>query len=121
MIDARTARFGTEGHVVRSRLLGISLLVLCPGAVGFDSLCARAAEPGLRDEGRRALDQSARFFREQVARHGGYVYYVSLDLKQRWGEGKAGPDTLFVQPPGTPTVGMAFLRAYEATGDQHHL
>ena len=43
------------------------------------------------------------------------------DLKQRWGEGEASADTIFVQPPGTPTVGMAYLKAYEATGDKFYL
>ena len=42
------------------------------------------------------------FYRGKVASHGGYVYYYSPDLKERWGEGKASPDILFVQPPGTP-------------------
>jgi PelA/Pel-15E family pectate lyase len=107
--------------MVRSRLLNLSLLVLCSGPLGFGPLGAEAAEQGLREEARRALKQSATFFREHIASHGGYVYYVSLDLRQRWGEGKAGPDTIFVQPPGTPTVGMAFLRAFEATGDQYYL
>lgn len=113
--------FCTEGDMFRSRLLNPILLVLCLGLLGFGPPGARAAEPGLREEARRALKQSATFFREKLARHGGYVYYVSLDLQQRWGEGKVGPDTIFVQPPGTPTVGMAFLRAYEATGDPYYL
>jgi PelA/Pel-15E family pectate lyase len=105
----------------RPRLFSLTLLVLCHGPLGHGPPGARAAEPGLREEAQRSLKRGATFFREKVARHGGYVYYVSLDLKQRWGEGKAGPDTLFVQPPGTPTVGMAFLRAYEATGDRDYL
>jgi hypothetical protein len=68
-----------------------------------------------------ALKRAATYYREKVASHGGYVYYYSVDVKERWGEGKATPDTLFVQPPGTPTVGMAYLRAYEATGDKFYL
>lgn len=71
----------------------------------------------LREEAARGLKTAATFYRTKVARHGGYVYYTSLDLKDRWGEGRADPDTIFVQPPGTPTVGMAFLKAFEATGD----
>ncbi len=64
---------------------------------------------------------AARYFDEHVAVNGGYVYDYSLDLSRRRGEGDAAPTEVWVQPPGTPTVGMAFLRAYEATADQQFL
>lgn len=81
-----------------------------------------AAPPGqLRVEVLRAMNKAATYYRDKVASHGGYVYYYSLDLKDRWGEGKASTDTLFVQPPGTPTVGMAYLKAHAATGDRDYL
>lgn len=75
----------------------------------------------LRAAAARALKKAATYYFEKVASHGGYVYYYSLDLQQRWGEGKPSPDTIFVQPPGTPTVGMAYLKAYQATGDKFYL
>jgi hypothetical protein len=42
-------------------------------------------------------------------------------LKLREGEGVAPVETIWVQPPGTPAVGEALLKAYEATGDKTHL
>lgn len=80
-----------------------------------------AQEQDLRAEVLQALKKAVSFYRKEVARHGGYVYYTSLDLQQRWGEGKATPDTIIVQPPGTPTVGLAYLRAHAATGDSFYL
>ncbi|MFO0864506.1 MAG: pectate lyase [Gemmataceae bacterium] len=74
-------------------------------------------EDALRNDALQAMKKAATYYRSKVASHGGYVYYYAPDLKERWGEGKAGPDTIFVQPPGTPTVGMAYLKAYEATKD----
>jgi PelA/Pel-15E family pectate lyase len=65
-----------------------------------------------------AMKKASDFMTSKVAVNGGYVYEVSLDLKSRWGEGVATPTEIWVQPPGTPTVGMAFVRAYEATGDK---
>jgi hypothetical protein len=59
---------------------------------------------------------ATRYMRTNVSVKGGYVYKVTLDLKQRWGEGVATPTEIWVQPPGTPAVGMAFLKAYNATG-----
>ncbi len=86
------------------------------------SVSAVAKEPeALQREAKVALKQAATFYREKVASHGGYVYYYSLDLKERWGEGVATPDILFVQPPGTPTVGLAYLKAFAATGDKYYL
>ena len=52
---------------------------------------------------------------------GGYVYFYSTDLKRRLGEGVATPTEVWVQPPGTPTVGMAYLSAWRATGDDFYL
>ena len=75
----------------------------------------------LREEVLHNMKKSAAYYRGKVASHGGYVYYYSTDLKERWGEGKAGTGTIFVQPPGTPTVGMAYLKAYAATSDPFYL
>ncbi len=93
------------------------VLVLCCAA----PLQAQQPDPELRADAQKALKKAATFYRDKVASHGGYVYYYTPDLKERWGEGAANPDTLFVQPPGTPTVGMAYLKAYDATGDKFYL
>lgn len=75
----------------------------------------------LRTEAAAGMKRAVEYFRTRVALRGGYVYYYSLDLKTRWGEGRASDNQIWVQPPGTPTVGLAFLRAYEATGDKFYL
>jgi len=75
----------------------------------------------LRQDVVRSLQAAVKFYRSRAARHGGYVYYYSLDLRERGGEGKADPETIFVQPPGTPTVGLAYLAAFSATGDRDYL
>jgi PelA/Pel-15E family pectate lyase len=67
------------------------------------------------------MRRAAGYFHDRVATHDGYVYHYSLDLQQRWGEGVASKDQIWVQPPGTPTVGLAFLEAYQATADPFYL
>jgi PelA/Pel-15E family pectate lyase len=93
-------------------------LVVGLASAGAD---ARQGAAPSTEQALQALKKAATYYRTQVARHGGYVYYTSADLQERWGEGRAGPDTIFVQPPGTPTVGMAYLKAFEATGDRFYL
>ncbi|HSH93402.1 MAG TPA: pectate lyase [Roseimicrobium sp.] len=42
-------------------------------------------------------------------------------MKQRFGEEKATDTQIWTQFPGTPAVGMAFLRAHLVTGDSNYL
>ena len=79
---------------------------------GTNDLVARA-ELGMRN--------AAAFFRARVARHGSYVWEVSVGLDWRKGEGVTTEDQGWVQPPGTPSVGRAYLAAYHATGEQFYL
>lgn len=81
----------------------------------------QAADVPSRDAVLASMKRAAMFYRNQVATHGGYVYHYSLDLKQRWGEGAATADQIWVQPPGTPTVGLAYLAAWQATNDRWYL
>lgn len=94
---------------------------LCGFLYSLISLPAAAADPALSEQVRAAMRKAAGYYADHVAAHGGYVYHYTLDLQTRWGEGLASPDQIWVQPPGTPTVGMAFLDAYAATGDKFYL
>lgn len=62
---------------------------------------------------RAVLNRAVDFFRLEVSVNGGYVYQYSADLSKREGEGAVGPHTSWVQPPGTPYVGQAYLQAYQ--------
>jgi PelA/Pel-15E family pectate lyase len=79
----------------------------------------RAAEP-LATEVRATMEKATAFMRS-IATEGGYLWRYSPDLKERAGESIATPTQIWVQPPGTPSMGMAFLRAYEVTGDGRYL
>ncbi|MGM0494189.1 MAG: polysaccharide lyase [Armatimonadota bacterium] len=68
-----------------------------------------------------ALRAATSFYHAQVADHGGYVWRYAADLSLREGEARTDGSAVWVQPPGTPAVGLAFLRAYDATGERVHL
>jgi PelA/Pel-15E family pectate lyase len=95
------------------------LLLLASLGIASDS--APAVEAPLREQAIAAMKRAATFYRTRAASHGGYVYYYSLDFTQRWGEGRATADQIFVQPPGTPAVGLAYLEAFDATADRFYL
>ena len=65
------------------------------------------------DEVRAGLSRATGFFRTLAVR-GGHVWKVSENLAIRKGEEVCGPTQVWVQPPGTPSVGQAFLDAYQA-------
>jgi PelA/Pel-15E family pectate lyase len=86
-------------------------------------MCATAgtaAEGALAKEARATMEKATAFMRS-IATEGGYLWRYSTDLKERAGENVATPTQIWIQPPGTPSMGMAFLRAYEVTGDARYL
>lgn len=79
-----------------------------------------AAEGALAKEARATMEKATAFMRS-ISTEGGYLWRYSTDLKERAGENVATPTQIWIQPPGTPSMGMAFLRAHEATGDARYL
>jgi PelA/Pel-15E family pectate lyase len=107
--------------IARMNLPGNFPALLAPLLLAACLCSSTGAEPLLRDQATSAMRNAAAFYRTKAAVRGGYVYYYSPDLSRRLGEGKAGPQEIWVQAPGTPVVGLAFLRAHAATGDASYL
>ncbi len=104
---------------MKKAILLISLLSLlyCPTSIygqiekGFSTLVSEA---------KHSLEKGIAFM-QSLAIEGGYVYHYSMDGKEKWGEGRTNDRTIEVQPPGTPAVGMSFLRAYRITNNKNFL
>lgn len=92
-------------------------------ALGVGLACGNAAisagEP-LATPARQALDRSAGYL-QSIATEGGYLWRYAHDLSQRAGEELATPTQVWVQPPGTPTIGHAWLRAHAVTREPRYL
>lgn len=85
-------------------------------------LSCLAQEPDTSlDEARTALKKAVKFFDQEVSVEGGYVWQYSADLIKREGEGKVGNTTVWLQPPGTPYIGEAYLDIYQLTKDVYYL
>jgi len=91
------------------RLLALLALLLPPAALAQS-----------RAEIERTMRRATTFMVEQVADHGGYVWAYLPDRSRRWGEMEAEPGMLWVQAPGTATMGHIFLDAFNATGDRYY-
>lgn len=105
-------RLATSHHLRRAAWFAPVLTVLAASAA--------AAEDALAREARGTMEKATAFMRT-IAAEGGYLWRYSTDLKERAGENAATPSQIWVQPPGTPSMGMAFLHAFEATGDARYL
>lgn len=87
------------------------------GQLAVVASVSAAAEPRpLPQQAREALAKATRFMRS-IATAGGYLWRYSLDLKERAGESKATATQIWIQPPGTPSMGELFLRAHAVTKD----
>ena len=67
-----------------------------------------------------AMKRATRFMVDEASVGGGYVWSALPDFSRRWGELEAAPTMIWVQPPGTATMGHLFLDAYRATGDEDY-
>jgi len=112
-------KIALNGQLLMNRICYCLLSVAV--ITGLWSPLCFAADGITTKEARRALRKAAGFFGSQVACRGGYLWQYSGDLKLREGEGKATETMVWVQPPGTPSVGQAFLDAYEVTQEKYYL
>jgi Pectic acid lyase len=104
------------------------VLRVCRKAFVVPIIATLAAAVPLAQSGRdadrsRILDTMKRattFMVEKVSTNGGYVWTYLPDLSRRWGEMEARNTQIWVQPPGTATMGHLFLDAYHATGDEYY-
>ena len=73
-----------------------------------------------REEIGRTMRRATEYMVDHVADHGGFVWSYLPDMSRRWGEMEAEPGMIWVQAPGTATMGHLFLDAFNATGDPYY-
>jgi PelA/Pel-15E family pectate lyase len=112
-MSCRFALIARVGLVVAGLAATISLLPASEAA-------AQAAPPPDRQQILDTMKRATRFMVEKVSTRGGYVWNYLPDLSRRWGELEARDTMIWIQPPGTATMGHLFLDAYHATGDEYY-
>ena len=89
----------------------------------FIVFVALAASPAVSRKNTRlakqsleAMKKATEFMVNEVSSNGGYLWHYLPDMSRRWGEMEAYETMIWVQPPGTTSMGHLFLDAYHATG-----
>jgi hypothetical protein len=82
---------------------------------------ALLAQTPSREEVLSAMRRAADFYRHKVSTEGGYHFYYTTDLSYGRSESAEGPTQVEVQREATPIVALAYLDAFETTGDREYL
>ncbi len=74
----------------------------------------------LLTETEKIMLDATRYMVEEISTDGGYLWYYLPDLSRQWGEMEAYESMIWLQHPGTVSMGHTFLDAYHATGDEYY-
>jgi len=105
--------------MVRHRVTAIAVLlttVVIPAGLAP----AASADEALRRQCLDTMKKATRFMVDEVSTNGGYLWHYLPDMSRRWGEMEAYDTQIWVQPPGTTTMGHLYLDAYHVTGDEYY-
>lgn len=80
----------------------------------------RPQSSNLKDEVEQVMLRATKFMVEEVSTNGGYLWYYLPDFSRRWGEMEAYKTMIWLQNPGTISMGHTFLDAYRATGNEYY-
>ncbi|HLU88267.1 MAG TPA: pectate lyase [Cyclobacteriaceae bacterium] len=74
----------------------------------------------LAADAEKAMLNATKFMVEEVSTQGGYASIYLPDFSRRWGELESYKTQVWVQDPGTVSMGNLLLDAYHATGDEYY-
>lgn len=105
---------------IENRARALCRLLGPVAGVALLATVSHAQAPPTRAETLETMRRATEFMVEEVSTRGGYVWSYLPDFSRRWGEMEAKETMIWVQPPGTATMGHLFLDAYHATGDEYY-
>ena len=86
--------------------------------IANQQICSQNSK--LVQEAEQTMLRSTQYMVEKVSTNGGYVWYYLPDFSRRWGEMEAYKTMIWLQNPGTVSMGHLFLDAYQATGNEYY-
>jgi hypothetical protein len=98
----------------------VSFVVFVAFVVSVAGRRPLTAQEASRAEILDAMKRATTFMTEKASYKGGYVWSYLPDFSRTWGELEARRSMVWIQPPGTPSMGHLFLDAFHATGDEYY-
>lgn len=103
--------------VRRFRANTVYVFLMVVGIVHVNGASATHAQTSEQQEAREILQKVVQFYRSSVGYQGAYLWTYAADLSAQQGEEVASRTSGWTQPPGTPSVGEAYLEAWRLSGD----
>ena len=108
-----------EMELNKSCIVSIIVLIALFALANFGTLIAQ--ESRLDKEVEATMRVATDFMMNKVANRGGFLWKYSADLSEQWGEVPARRSQIWVQPPGTASVGSIIVKAFQVTKDHMYL
>ncbi len=99
------------------RIINLFLISFVFSCCNFTKAIATAPTP---EQTQSTMKIASQFMLDKVSYRGGFVWSYLPDFSRQWGELEARRSMIWMQPPGTATVGHLFLDTYHATGDEFY-
>ena len=97
------------------------VLAICMSSIVLmATLNLSAQSKKLVQEAEQTMLNATRFMAEKASTNGGYVWYYLPDFSRKWGEMEAYKTMIWLQHPGTVSMGHLFLDAYRVTGNEYY-
>jgi PelA/Pel-15E family pectate lyase len=110
--------FGTHAMTHIHQLIFRSTIAFASLGITLGESPSTAAEALSQEGAAEQLRDTIAFYRSEVGYQGAYLWRYSADLTQREGEGTATRTSGWTQPPGSPSVGEAYLKAWRLSGEK---
>ena len=89
-------------------------------AIASISIQIQAQSKTAQAEIEQVMKRATEYMVEEVSTNGGYLWYYLPDFSRQWGEMEAYKTMIWMQHPGTISMGHLFLDAYSTTGDEYY-
>jgi len=104
-----------SAKTLKKSLLLVFILLLIP-----ESFLLAQKDAKLVQSAEQTMLRATQFMVDKVSTNGGYVWYYLPDFSRKWGEMEAYKTMIWLQHPGTVSMGHLFLDAYHATGNEYY-
>ncbi|MCK4921138.1 MAG: pectate lyase, partial [Bacteroidales bacterium] len=86
----------------------------------FMTIQLSAQSNKMEKEVKQVMLSATQYMVENVSTNGGYLWYYLPDFSRQWGEMEAYKTMIWLQNPGTVSMGNLFLDAYHVTANEYY-